>query len=317
MTPQTEALGSSPRLTEAQLKPPRYIPNFGEQARSFFEALALRFSRKKVLVAGPYAGEFGHEIMDFQSYVRWLKPKYKEVHVLTFPGREALYRGCHVHTHRHDLRTAGYLYGKITHSEIKKEAAEFARAQQIRNCDFFSTAHLSSRWHRRLLFGQAHEMFKPLRPMPPSPRILFHFRNIKKEGPDLTRNMRPDLAEEVCRMCRSQGLEIACIGHPQYALCPEGCQDWRTEDLEETLTYINACPLVAGELSGPLHLAAYCGKPIVTWVPEKSRLTNAYRRNPFNVPVFVVRDNTKDPAPEEILGKVLEAKARVGGAAAI
>ena len=68
-----------------------------------------------------------------------------------------------------------------------------------------------------------------------------------------------------------------------------------------------ACRLVVGEQSGPLHLAAYGGKPIVIWAPDKSRLVNAFRRNPFNVKVFVVRDDTTNPPPHEILAAVQRA----------
>ena len=282
-----------------------YVPSGREHVRAFWEGLSLRFSRKKVLIAGPYVGEFGHEIMDFQSYVRWLKPKYETVHVITFPGREPLYRGCVVHAHSYDLTTAGYLYGRITYREIREHALKFARQHGIEAYDLLSTAHLATRWHRRLLFRQAHEVFKPLAPVAPGRKILFHFRSIAKLGPDTTRNYRPELAAEVCQLCQTHGLDIACIGHPKFALCPSGCEDYRTENLEQTIARLAACRFVVGELSGPLHLAAYCAKPIVVWVPEACRLGNAFKRNPFNVPVVVVRDDTTNPSPEEVVAKIL------------
>ncbi len=284
-----------------------YRPTRQEHLQTFWEGLALRFSTKRTLIAGPYGGEFGHEIMDFQSYVRGLKRKYKEVHVITFPGRAPLYRGCVVHEHDYDLKTAGYLYGRISYSEIRQRALAFAREHLIRSFDLFSTAHLGTRWHRRMLFRQEHEVLRPLGTIAPNRKVVFHFRNINKLGPDASRNFRPDLAEQVCRLCLSRGLEIACIGHPKYSLCPTSCEDCRTENLEETVAHLAACRLVVGELSGPLHLAAYCAKPIVIWVPEASRLTNAFRRNPFNVSVSVVRDDTTNPSPQEILSKILSA----------
>jgi len=290
----------------------RYLPTRREELQSFLEGVGLRCSRRRVLIVGPYVGEFGHEIMDFQSYVRWFRRRYREVHVITYPGREPLYRGCVVHSHDYDLRTAGYLYGRRTHQEIRAHARAFARDQRLENCDFFSTVHLCTRWHRRLLFRQEHEVIAPLRPAKPNGKVVFHFRNIDKAGPDKTRNFRMELAEEVCKLCRQRGIEVACIGHPKYAACPEGGEDCRTDDLEKTVAELAACELVVGELSGPLHLAAYCGKPIVIWAPGKTRIGNAYRRNPFKAKVFVVRDDTTNPSPSEVLDAVQKALSALG-----
>jgi hypothetical protein len=288
-----------------------YRPTFRENFSTFWQALALRFSTRQVLIVGPYVGEFGHEIMDFQSFVRWLGRKYRQVHVITFPGRDPLYRDFLLHPHDFDLRTAGYVYGRISHAEIKQYAQTFAQQRGIVGYDHFSTAHLRTRWHRRLALGQAHEIIRPLRPALQDRRILFHFRQIDKQGPDKSRNFRPELAEEVCRLCREAGFEIACIGHPRYALCPDGCQDCRTEDLEATVAVIAACQMVVGELSGPLHLAAYCAKPIAIWAPDPWRIEGATRRNPFNVKMFIVRDNTTNPAPTEVLSTIKHAIAAI------
>jgi hypothetical protein len=194
-------------------------------------------------------------------------------------------------------------------SEIRQYARDFARARQIASYDLFSTAHLHTHWHRRLLFRQEHEVIGPRQAAPPSRKIVFHFRSIDKVGPDQTRNFRPDLAQAVCDLCRERGLPIACIGHPKYALCPGGCEDCRTEDLEATVAEIAACRLVVGELSGPLHLAAYAGKPIAIWAPGEERIAYARKRNPFNVRIFVVRNDTTNPAPDEIVSKLQEAMA--------
>jgi ADP-heptose:LPS heptosyltransferase len=247
--------------------------------------------------------------MDFQGYVHWLRPRYGEVHVITFPGREPLYRGCLVHHHDYDLRYAGYNYGRISHGEILRCVRDFAAAHGIVDYDMFSTMHLRSRWHRRILFRQAPEVIRPLKSVPPSGKIVFHFRNIDKRGFDRSRNFRPALAAEVCESCQKGGLKIACIGHPQYSLCPAGCEDRRTEDLEQTVAELSGCRLAAGELSGPLHLAAYCGRPIVIWAPGKERIAYALKRNPFGVGIFVVRDDTTNPPPAEIAGVVQNALA--------
>lgn len=286
-----------------------YHPTTREKIETMWEGLALRFSRKPILVVGPYVGEFGHEIMGFQSFVRCFRRRYREVHVITYPGREPLYRGCVVHSHSFDLRTAGYGYGRTPDSEIRQYARDFARARQFASYDLFSTAHLHTRWHRRLIFRQEHEIIGPRQAAPPSHKIVFHFRRIDKIGTDQTRNFRPDLAQAVCDLCRERGLQIVCIGHPRYSMCPSGCEDCRTEDLEKTVAVIAAGRLAAGELSGPLHLAAYGGRPILIWAPGEERIVYARKRNPFNVPIFIVRNDTTNPPPDEIVSKLQEALA--------
>jgi hypothetical protein len=286
-----------------------YQPNTREKIQALWEGLALRFSRKPILVVGPYVGEFGHEIMRFQGFVRWFKRKYREVYVITYPGREPLYRGCVVHSHRFDLRAAGYGYGRMPHSEIRHYARDFARARQIENYDLFSTAHLQTGWRWQRLFQQEHEIIGPRQVIPPSQKVVFHFRSIDKAGSDKTRNFRPDLAQAVCDLCRERGWQIACIGHPEYSLCPNGCEDCRSEDLEQTVASIAASRLVAGELSGPLHLAAYGGRPVLTWAPGEERIGCARKWNPFNVQIFVVRNDTTNPPPDEIVSKLREALA--------
>ena len=295
---QTQEIGKTPE------RGPTYEATFGENLETFRKGLALRVSRRKTLLAGPYVGEFGHEIMDFQGYVRWFRRKYLDVHVLTFPGRAPLYRGCIVHAHNYDLTSAGYFYGKLSNQELRSKAVEFAASLGIKDYDIFNPMHLRTRWHRRLLFRQEHKVLGPAAPVNPTQKILFHFRNIQKVGPDITRNIRPELAAELCDLCRKNNIETACIGHPEYSLCPAGSEDWRTAELEKTLAAIASSRLVVGELSGPMHLAVYAAKPVVIWAPGKHRIDYALKRNPFKVGISVVRDDTTNPSADEILAKV-------------
>src|SRR5580692_8959867 len=90
--------------------------------------LKIRFFPRRVLVAGPFAGEFGHELMDWQPWVRAQVPRYAEVHVITYPGRDYLYPGCRVHYHDVALEAAGYRFGRISPARLeemaRKKAAE-------------------------------------------------------------------------------------------------------------------------------------------------------------------------------------------------
>jgi hypothetical protein len=75
--------------------------------------LGQRLHSRRNLFAGPFAGEFGYELMQWQAYVRARRPHYEAVHVLTYPGRDYMYESCHVNHHNIRLDQAGYGYGRM------------------------------------------------------------------------------------------------------------------------------------------------------------------------------------------------------------
>src|ERR1017187_10187462 len=93
--------------------------------------LRLRFFPRRILVAGPYVGEFGHELMDWQPWVRAQIARHDEVHVIVYPRRDYLYPGCKVHYHDVQLEKAGYKHGRFTPRQLAgmahRKAAELDR----------------------------------------------------------------------------------------------------------------------------------------------------------------------------------------------
>ena len=53
-----------------------------ERIAGALKDLRLRFFPRRILVAGPYVGEFGHELMDWQPWVRAQIARHDEVHVI-------------------------------------------------------------------------------------------------------------------------------------------------------------------------------------------------------------------------------------------
>src|SRR5690349_6160700 len=85
-----------------------------EKLLLFLPCIKQKLFPKRNLFAGPYTGEFGWELMQWQGFVRARRSHYKTVHVLTYPGRDYLYEGCQVHHHDIDLKSAGYRYGTLS-----------------------------------------------------------------------------------------------------------------------------------------------------------------------------------------------------------
>lgn len=88
-----------------------------DKIRGAVRSLKIRFFPNRILVAGPYVGECGHELMDWQPWVRAQIGRYREVHVITYPGRDYLYPGCEVHYHNVSLKEAGYRHGNLSPSK--------------------------------------------------------------------------------------------------------------------------------------------------------------------------------------------------------
>lgn len=279
----------------------------GEKLWNFIPAIRQRLLPRRHLIAGPFVGEFGYELMQWQAYVRGRKKYYDSVHVVTYPGRDYLYEGCTVHEHDLQLKDAGYGYGWMPPERISGAGHEIARQLGLRDYDLFNATLLCTRYHKILCWKQDFRLFKEP-PLSGGMRDLaFHFRAIRKEGPDHMKNYAPELAAELVACCVDAGLRVLCVGHPDYSIAPPGAEDCRTVVLRETVRALNSVHAVAGENSGPMHLANLCGKPTILWAQDQWRIDYSLRWNPFQVPIYVVANDTVQPEARLVSSKILSA----------
>ncbi|HEY1769207.1 MAG TPA: hypothetical protein VGG02_03010 [Chthoniobacterales bacterium] len=274
-----------------------------EKLANFIPCLRQKFAPKRNLIAGPFAGEFGYELMQWQGFVRARRPHYERVHVLTYPGRDYLYEECEVHYHKLDLKTAGYGYGRTDPATAQRMATDLARRIALEDYDQFDPRLLCTQYHRRM-WGQQFRLLEET-PAEKSCDVLFHFRAVRKEGYDHQKNYSPDLADVLVARCRDHGLTNGCIGHPDYSYCPPGSDDLRTIDLKETVAAISAARAVAGENSGPMHLANLCGKPTIVWAQDQWRIDFSLRWNPFRVPIYIAANDSAQPPPEIVCDAIM------------
>ncbi len=271
--------------------------------------LRLRFFPRRVLVAGPYAGEFGHELMDWQPWVRAQIERHDEVHVITYPGRDYLYPGCKVHYHNVPLEKAGYRHGRLSARQAMEMARQKAAELGLQDYDVMTAVNICSSYLRRFFLPAKFQLLG----QPPAREeirdLAFHFRQVRKEGPDDTRNYAPENCDRVAELCRAQNLDFFCIGHPRYAYCPPGVEDRRSEDLAASVAAIHSARMLAGELSGPMHLAKLCGVAIVIWADGQWRLDDCERWNVFHVPTYVVASDTHQPDPALVVQNITGALA--------
>lgn len=280
-----------------------YQYRISEKLRLFLPCLRQRAAPKQTLFAGPFAGEFGWELMQWQGFVRARRSHYQETHVLTYPGRDYLYEDCRVHHHDIDLKTAGYGYGLLSPTMGRRMATQKAEELGLVDYDLFNPSLLCTRYHKTL-WGQKFRLLTEPPITTVSYDVLFHFRALSKTGPDQAKNYPPELARDLARRCLGGGLRIGCIGHPAYAYRPQECDDHRSEDLRVTVAAICSAHTVAGENSGPMHLANLCGKPTILWAQDQWRIDYSVRWNPFSVPLYIAAANSFQPRAEQLFEKI-------------
>src|ERR1039457_5373820 len=117
---------------------------FKQSVEPYLQAIRLRINPRPCLIAGPFVGEFGSELMTWQAYVRKLRQNYRQTYVITFPGREYLYEDCQMVCHNLNLVKAGYGYGNMSAEEMRQYANNYAKEQGIKNYDVFNTSILKS-----------------------------------------------------------------------------------------------------------------------------------------------------------------------------
>lgn len=301
---------------QQQQKAVTYRFTLGDKIKGALEGLRMRFFPRRVLVAGPYVGELGHELMDWQAWVRAQAERHQETHVITYPGREFLYPGCKVHTHDVPLEKAGYKHGRLTPGELEAAARAKAAELGLRDYDILTALHLCTSYHQRYILPAKFVLLA--RPPADGPRrdVAFHFRKVNKDGPDNSRNYPPEMCDRLASLCAARGHSICCVGHPRYSYSPPGVEDLRAEEMGKSAEAICSARLLAGELSGPSHLAQLCGVPILIWAPGQWRIDNCNRWNVFHVPTFVVANDTSSPDPAlvcEMIDKAVRQLKENGG----
>ncbi len=290
------------------MEAPVYQYSLLDKARMCFAGVRQLIRPGRKLIAGPYVGEFGWELMQWQGYVRARRRHYEQVHVISYPGRDYLYEGCRVHYHDIPLHSAGHRYGTLTLRQSCEMAEAKARELGWESYDVFSPHLLCTQYHKRLIGRQEFRLFEE----PPLPGVLrdvaFHFRRVEKPG-EHPKNYTHDLAATLVEECVRQDISVICIGHPDYAFCPDGAEDRRTVGLQETVRAISSVRLVAGANSGPMHLANLCGKPTALWAHSQDSIDYSLRWNPFRVPIFIVANDTHLPSPGRVCAQVIGALA--------
>lgn len=256
----------------------------------------------KRLVAGPWVGEFGWELMSWQGLVRKAASGYDEVWVCGPPGHEALYsdfrpqyipcdppgvRDCWkinvegkfgLHPTLDMLKKLGgdqiAPYGLIqTDRQTFIKYGDPARLSLNDKCDIII--------HARMAIGK--------RPWHSWPRASW---------------------DQLIDLLVSSGFTVGAVG--TLAFVPDKCKNFTNQPLQLTMDLMSAARLVVGPSSGPMHLASLCGTPHLAWTDKRVYsaigTTNRERYekvwNPLNTRAIVLDQDGWQPSPISVFTAV-------------
>jgi len=258
----------------------------------------------RVLFAGPYIGEFGHEVLG-TGLLRAHARHFGRVIVCSRPSSAALYYDIATDFRSHNIECIGM--GSRATEDTKPLTADLDALVEpgcerwpLRfvppNCGAPKTeeqiTHCRAYYHR---LGTAREEWKGV--------VAFHARN---RAHQTERNWPMEHWEALAKWAVDKGIaeRIVCVGSREEARLVEGCIDMRGSPLGKQMDIAASARLAVGPSSGWMHLASLCGCPHLTWVggQEHAYVKRRYldRWNPLRTRAGVLNARTWQPEYEQV-----------------
>lgn len=257
-------------------------------------------ARRDTLFAGPWVGEFGWELMNWQGFVRKLSRGYRKTLVCCPEGHEALYSDFADEIHPH------FLQGVAECNQLMnvRNPEEWNRIQDLipGDCDHLKPLGYQPFSRQEFIrFGK--------RDPENAVDMLFHPRG---RGFGSDRNWSAENWNRLMTGLEADGIKLGCIGLRNATLQVEGnFLDLRDKPLSETLDIIASAGLVVGPSSGPMHLASLCGTPHLVWTDSGRYARGRTNRekyeawwNPLKTTAKVLDAHAFNPPVEVVLNEV-------------
>lgn len=265
----------------------------------------------KKIIAGPWFGEFGWELMRWQGIFRNLAHKGYEIVMVSRPGHEALYED-YIEDFIGIEAPPG---GEADGWRINGQVPSLGRG-------------LLDRYPGYTYMDPTTCMKIGVDPLGPGQRfirygekiesdyhyILVHPRSTPKGGTEIRNWSKCNWEELTERLVMDHTKEVHVIGSKDGAFGLEHCEDYRGLPLSDLVNIIANADLVIGPSSGPMHLASLCGTPHLLWTDDKfwgsCNGTNRERYetnwNPLGTKVIVLDHCDWNPTVEEVYTEIMK-----------
>lgn len=259
----------------------------------------------KQLVAGPWVGEFGWELMSWQGLLRKSANEYDEVVVCAREGHEPLYKDFATTFIPHQVKGLKDCWS-ASEVDMSQVNAMKNYLKSLGGDRMIPTGYTPITGQKFIKYGDRHRGSR----MGYRFDVIVHARMpIGKRPyhswPNSSWNILVD-------MLKKAGLEVAAIGNEAYI--PAGAVDMRGAYLQDVMDALANSRMALGPSSGPMHLASLCGTPHLVWSDNQRysaiRGTNKERYeqiwNPLQTPCIVIDEFGWQPPVEAIYARVME-----------
>jgi hypothetical protein len=261
------------------------------------------------LMAGPFLGELGWELMQWQGYLRQLSKFYSKTVVYGRHSSAYFYKD--FSTEFHSVNVTSW----DTDVYILHNYDYDSWANQFSGVDLLVADNRCL--DLRNLFDQHFVPFGEVR-KENSYDIVIHARAIPSLEGNHTKGTRNWPLENWDKLCDIlKGYRLAAVGIPSLSYCPAGALDLRGVETEKLCSILASSRCCIGPSSGVMHLASLCRTPHLVWTSATDQpefggsISYRYLRswNPFATKVRVLSKNGWQPSPTYVrteLVKLLE-----------
>lgn len=258
------------------------------------------------LFIGPWIGEFGVELLRWQSIARTLARSrpWSEIIVATHPDRFFLYEDFATKfvpyipntIHTVGFTCAGHRDGSIHERHINESEGDVWLNPQL---------EADTEKHYYPISG-CNSTYRNFAETLPKSRVaydvLIHARATGKASQQFKNWSNIHFNAVVEALPRHW--RIASTGAVTGAHKIKGTDDLRGIPLKELAAHCRAAKMMIGPSSGTIHYAMHCGAPVVTWIGADDRYNYFPVWNPWDVPVCCL--SGWQPKPDIVVHKILE-----------
>jgi ADP-heptose:LPS heptosyltransferase len=253
--------------------------------------------RRPLLFAGPWVGEFGWELMNWQALLRALRPRYERVIVAARESSRALYDGLCDEFVPHEVR--GQANAHVVFDIANPEELRRILAAVPAGADHLPPlAYVPAEAQAFVRLGDPGRA-------PAGIDVLVHARGRESvPGRNWSVGKWTELADALGRA----GFRVGAVGLASDTLGLPDVADFRDRPLGGVMDLMAAAKLVVGPSSGPMHLASLCGAPHLVWTDRRTYGMGRTSRekyetwwNPLGTPVRVLDGEGFDPSVAAVL----------------